>query len=334
VIPVSLTDVSSYLPGRRVDADHFAALAGTDELADNVMFCAPRHRHHVADETAEDMVERAAAGLVERHGARAVSGVDVLITHTQLPDLPVVGCGGTVARRLGARPEWVIDLHNGGCASFVLMLKLAADILRGRGRGSALVCNVQNTAGRVFAQSEVRTLAQAAIPGDGCGVALLTVSDASPILDVECRHHPEFAGDMTVVTGDGRRYWAPGTGQLRVGFTESGIAEVLTRGNRLVPEAAAAVCDRIGVDTADIDLLVTNQPNRVFLRTWRDALRLPAERHPDTFDDCGNLFGAAMPLTLDRELRAGRVPDGSLVVFAGFAHAGDFSAAAAVSWRP
>ncbi|EWC61034.1 3-oxoacyl-[acyl-carrier-protein] synthase, KASIII [Actinokineospora spheciospongiae] len=121
---------------------------------------------------------------------------------------------------------------------------------------------------------------------------------------------------------------------MRVGFTESGIAEVLTRGNRLVPEAAAAVCDRIGVDTADIDLLVTNQPNRVFLRTWREALRLPAERHPDTFDDCGNLFGAAMPLTLDRELRAGRVPDGSLVVFAGFAHAGDFSAAAAVSWRP
>ncbi|WP_233427715.1 hypothetical protein [Actinokineospora spheciospongiae] len=88
------------------------------------------------------MVERAATGLVERRGARAVSGVDVLITHTQLPDLPVVGCGGTVARRFGA---------------------------------------------------------------------LLTVSDASPILDVECKHHPEFAGDMTVVTGDGRRYWAPGS---------------------------------------------------------------------------------------------------------------------------
>ena len=37
------------------------------------------------------MVERA-VGLIERHG-EYISEVDVLLTHTQLPDWPVLGAG-------------------------------------------------------------------------------------------------------------------------------------------------------------------------------------------------------------------------------------------------
>ncbi len=83
--------------------------------------------------------------------------------------------------------------------------------------------------------------------------------------------------------------------EASIGFTESKITKVLARGNRQVPEVSYAVCDRIGVQPKDIDLLVTNQPNRVFLRNWREALELPPERHVDTFDDCGNLSPQAFP---------------------------------------
>lgn len=331
---VSLTDVASYLPKNRVSADYYAAFAESDELANSLMFRAPAYRHHVeADESATDMIERASAGLIERHGARAIREVDVLITHTQLPDLPMVGCGGEVARRLDMNPEWLIDLHNGGCASFVYMLKLARQILETTDARSALICNAQNAAGQVFTQTEVRKLSQAAVPGDGCGVGYLTASTESPILDVEARHYRDYAGDMTVQIDDGRKYWEAGTGQVRIGFTESKIAKVLTRGNRLVPEVAQAVCRRIGVKSSELDLLITNQPNRVFLRNWREALELPPEKHPDTFDECGNLFGAGMPVTLDQAIRSGAVADGSLIMLAGFAHAGDFAAATAIRWR-
>jgi 3-oxoacyl-[acyl-carrier-protein] synthase-3 len=70
---VSLIDVSTYLPGEPVPADYYAQFAESDELRDNVMFRAPKSRHHVAkDETAIDMIERAAAGLIDRHGEDAV----------------------------------------------------------------------------------------------------------------------------------------------------------------------------------------------------------------------------------------------------------------------
>lgn len=332
---VGLTDVSGYLPGDPVPAEFYTEYPGAvDGLRGNPMFRVPPLRHHVAvGETNVDMVERAVQPLVERHGRDEIRSVDVLLTHSQLPDIPFVGAGSEVARRLGLKPQWLIDVANAGCASFVHMLELARRILRTTDAKTALICNAQSAAGQLFTQSEVRGLAQAAIPGDGCGVGYLTTSAAaSPVLGVVGRHLPDYGGDMTAVLEDGRKYWEPGKSQLRIGFTESGVATVLERGNRLVPEVVTDLCGRIGVPATGIDLLVTNQPNRTFLENWREALRLPKDRHPDTFDSCGNLFGAAIPITLDRAVRAGQVRDGDLVVLAGFAHAGDYAGAAAIRW--
>jgi 3-oxoacyl-[acyl-carrier-protein] synthase III len=60
-LTISLTDVSSYLPGEPVGADYYVQFADSDDLAANLMFRAPKFRHHVgSDETVIDMVERAA----------------------------------------------------------------------------------------------------------------------------------------------------------------------------------------------------------------------------------------------------------------------------------
>jgi 3-oxoacyl-[acyl-carrier-protein] synthase-3 len=330
---VSLTDVSTYLPGEPIGREYYAAFAGSDDLRDNLMFRAPRYRHHVGEnESAVDMIERAAAGLIERHGQDTVAGVDVLITHTQMPDTPFYGGGGQVAHRLGMKPGTVIDLHNGGCAAFVLGLKLARQqLILGEGR-TALIAIAQNAAGQIFDQEGVRRKAQSSVPGDGAAVGLVTMSAGSPILDVQCRTYPEYAGDMTLAIEPFRKWWQPGPGEGFIGFTESKITKVLARGNRQVPELALAVCDRIGLPASDIDLLVTNQPNRVFLRNWREALELPPERHCDTFDECGNLFAAGIPINFARALADDRIEDGDVVMMAAFAHAGDFAGAAAVRW--
>src|SRR5262249_30664331 len=131
VTAVSLTDVAGYLPGEPVPAEFYTDYPGAeDKLRNHPMFKVPPQRHHVAaQETNADMVERAVQPLIERHGRAAIRGVDVLLVHSQLPDLPFVGAGTEVARRLGLNPEWLVDIANAGCASFVHMLKLARQIL-------------------------------------------------------------------------------------------------------------------------------------------------------------------------------------------------------------
>ena len=297
------------------------------------MFRAPKFRHHVAkDETAIDMVERAAAGLIERHGQDTIANVDVLITHVQLPDMPFYGSGGGMAHRLGMKPNWVLDLHNGGCAAFVLRYERGPHPARVGAGETALIAVAQNAAGTIFDQSTIRSKAQASVPGDGAAVGLVALSDKSPILDIECRTYGEFAGDMTISIDPWRKWWEAGPGEGSIGFTESKITKVLARGNRQVPEVSYAVCDRIGIRPKDLDLLVTNQPNRAFLRNWREALELPKERHRDTFEQCGNLFAAGIPINLERAISDGQLKKGDVAMLAAFAHAGDFAGAAAIKW--
>lgn len=333
--PLGIVDFGSCLPENVVGPEFFLdENAPADPLADLPLFRMPATRHHVSrEDRAAEMIAKAARPVFERLGREPAGNVDVLITNVLLPDELFTGIGAEAADRLGCTPEWIVDLHNAGCASFMYMLKLAAKIMADGSARTALVANVQNSAGQVFAQSDVRKLSHAPMPGDGCGVAYLELGGPSPVLGVTTRNTPVYAHDLGLVTPDGRKYWEPGTGQMDIHFDEEKTTEILQRGNTLVPELVKELCEDLGVATSDIDVLVTNQPNRIFLKNWREALGLPDERHLDTFDSLGNLYGAAVPVTLDRAARDGRLRPGDLVVMSGFAHAGDFASAAAIRWQ-
>jgi 3-oxoacyl-[acyl-carrier-protein] synthase-3 len=328
---VSLLGVASALPAAVVTNDFFAAGAG----ARRGMFTAPTTRRHVGpDETAAETIARAATRLFAKLALEPARDVDLLFTNVTVPDQPFTGCGAEVAERLGLRPRRVIDLHNAGCVSFIYMIDLAWAILSATGGRGALLCNVQNAAGRVFAHPEVRLSSQAPVPGDGCGVGYLAASDVSPVLSVVQRCQPEFARDMAVAAKDGRRYWEPGTSPITVAFTDERVAAIINRGNRVVPEIVAAACDEAGVRVRELKLLVTNQPNPIFLRNWREALGLAPGVHHDTFDRYGNLFGAAIPINLEDAVAQGKLAPGDLVGLGGFSHAGDYAAAAVIRWYP
>jgi 3-oxoacyl-[acyl-carrier-protein] synthase-3 len=328
-VSAGLVDIGVYLPPAKVGLDYFGHTADPG----NPMFDPPLWRRHVTDETAVDLIGYATGPIADRLGPAAIRDVDVLITHVQLPDQAIVGSGTEVLGRLGCRPEWVIDLHNGGCAAFPYMLKLADTLLTTTSARSALLCVVANFAGQVYRQPTARASEQAPIPGDGAAVALVAADRGAPILGVEARHFAESAGAMRLEADDSRKYWQAGTGELRVAFTDGMLTTIAARGRRLVPDVVEGLCRRLGTTASEVDALITNQPNRKFLAHWHTALGLPAARHHDTFDDYGNLFAAGIPVTLEHAARGGSVRDGDLVVLAGFAHAGDVATAAALRWK-
>jgi 3-oxoacyl-[acyl-carrier-protein] synthase-3 len=171
------------------------------------------------------------------------------------------------------------------------------------------------------------------VPGDGCGVGYVVASDECPVLGIVHRSYGDCANDMQVVADDRRKYWQPGSSPLYVDFTEARVASIISRGNRIVPEVVFDACRAAAVAPPDIDLLITNQPNPIFLRNWREALQLPKEKHAETFDRYGNLFGAAIPITLDEAVEEERLKPNQLLALGGFSHAGDYAASAIVRWR-
>jgi 3-oxoacyl-[acyl-carrier-protein] synthase-3 len=330
--PVSVAGVGCYLPETVVGLDFFFGNEPTDPMIISPVVGPPRLRRHVApDERASEMIERAARPLLDRLGVTPAE-IDILMTNVLVPDELFTGCGAETAQRLGCAPEWMIDLHNTGCASFAYMIKMATALISTGQARSALLANVQNAAGQVFGQSRIRTLPHAMTPGDGCGVAYLSAGERSPVLGSRTRNTPSVARDLWVAAPDGRKYWEPGEGQIDIHFDCTKTQQTLALGNSVVPEVVRELCQDIQVGLDDIDVLITNQPNRIFLRNWRDALGIGPDRHMDTFDLLGNLYGAGIPVTLDHALRSGRIKQNDLVVVVGFAHAGDFAAASAFRW--
>jgi 3-oxoacyl-[acyl-carrier-protein] synthase-3 len=148
------------------------------------------------------------------------------------------------------------------------------------------------------------------------------------------RVHGEFADDMQVTCEDGSDWWEPTDQPFYINFTEKHLTKVIFRGNRMVPNAIRDVCKEADLKPGEIDLLITNQPNPFFLRNWREAAQVSSESHVDTFEEHGNLFGAAMPISFERAWETGKVKPGDHIVFAGFSHAGDYAGAAVVQWKP
>jgi 3-oxoacyl-[acyl-carrier-protein] synthase-3 len=328
---VSLIGAASYLPRRIVENSFFGH---TDQEPTHAMFRGVKQRHHAApDETAEVMIVHAARKLEERLNINLAKDVEILMTNVTTPDQPFRGCGAEVGKALGCRPDWILDLHNGGCVSFIAMIAQAQALMTCHGAKTALLCNVQNAAGRLFAHEETRKLKQALIPGDGCGVGYLVASNESPVRAIVQRNHCDYAGDMALVRADGSAWWEPSTACAYVDFTEAKLAQIMGRANRIVPEAIREACRRANLPTSEIGTLITNQPNRIFLRNWREALQTPKERHVSTFEQHGNLFGAALPVCLEEAIESGQLERDRHLVLGGFAHAGDFAAAAVIHWQ-
>jgi 3-oxoacyl-[acyl-carrier-protein] synthase-3 len=147
----------------------------------HVLFRGGHQRHHVAPgEQAAEMIRRAGLKLAERLNLDLARDVDILMTNVTLPDQPFTGCGAAVSHALGLKPQWILDLHNGGCVSFIQMMACAQALMTAHGARTALLCNVQNAAGRMFSSGENRRRKQARIPGDGCGVGYLVANTECP----------------------------------------------------------------------------------------------------------------------------------------------------------
>jgi 3-oxoacyl-[acyl-carrier-protein] synthase-3 len=321
---VSIVGYESFMPEREVGNDFFDI---DSKRLQRGMFAGAKLRRHVDQETCSEMLAHASRKLIDRFALDVETDIDLILTNVSLGDQFFSGHGLILAKRIGAKPKFIYDLENSGCVSFVYMAQLAQMLVQQGMVKTALIGCVQASGGRIYSHPDLRDKPQASIPGDGCGVAYLRPGGESPILSIETRSYPEYSEDMEIVYPDGRKWWEPGAGQLSVKFDRSKIAKVITRGNALVPEAVRAACHPLGIAPKDLDFLVTNQPNTLFLRNWREALELPVERHLNTFKRYGNLFGAAIPVTLSKAIQEGKLFEGARVCLAGFSHAGDYAGA-------
>lgn len=326
---ISLIDIEELLPEKIITNDYF----GEAEVRQkNRMFSGTIERRHIdRDESAADYLAAAARKLILRLNLNPQTDIDMILTNVSIPDQPFTGCGAVVNKKIEAKAPWIFDLHNTGCISFLYLIDMAKTYMQAKNVRHALICVAQTAGGRIFGQSDTRQLAQAAIPGDGFAVAYVTANEERPILSMEFKNYPQYSEDM-YADYNGAKWWEARSCSGKIDFNEDKSAMIVARGNKAVPEMIYKVCGNLKIPTTQIDFLITNQPNKTFLRNWREAAQLPQEKHLDTFEKYANLFGAGIPVTLAEAIKQQKVKKGDLLCLAGFSHACDFSGAALLKW--
>ncbi len=326
---ISLIDIEEKMPAKVVLNDFFG---GEEERKKNRMFSGTSERRHMErDELASDYLADAAKVLINRLNLNPQTDIDLILTNISMPDEVFTGCGAVVNKKIGGGARWIVDMHNTGCVSFLYLLEMAQTYMKARNVRHALVCVGQTAGGRMFGQPDTRLLAQAAIPGDGFAVAYVTQSDERPILSMEFQNYPEHSEDM-FLDYDGAKWWEARTCSGKVNFNEENSVRIVTRGNAAVPKVIHHACKSLQIKSTEIDFLITNQPNMTFLRNWREAALLPAEKHLHTFEKYANLFGAGIPVTMAEAIKSNTIKPGNLVCLAGFSHACDYAGAVLVRW--
>lgn len=239
-----------------------------------------------------------AAGKAIAEAALAPDEIDLVITATCSANTrPGRTLGEQVAEQLDLRAR-VMDV-NAACAGFSYALA-AADAEVRSGEAHHVLILAAEEMSRIVDPAD---LATSIIFGDAAAAAVVSASD-EPGIGPAIWGSAGQSRDM-IITQD-RRLRMQGS-------------EVFRWAVEIAPRLAHAACERAGVTTRDLDVVLLHQANLRII----DA----AVRHLDLRDDVviardvidsGNTSAASIPLALDALRRRGDVPGDALALLAGF----------------
>jgi 3-oxoacyl-[acyl-carrier-protein] synthase-3 len=274
-----------------------------------------QERHIAAEhEATSDLAIHAARKALEM-AQLDPADLDMVLVATVTPDMIFPSAACYVQQGLGAKRAGALDVA-AACSGFVYGLAVADGLLRAGSIRTLLLLGAE-TLSRVTNWTDRNTCV---LFGDGAGaVVLRAVEGERGILATNLRSDGS-KGPILMLPGGGSRHpnsqavldAKMNTMQMAAGN------EVFKLAVRAMEEASLVVLKEAGVDIKDVSLVITHQANLRIINALGQRLGLPEEKVYHNIQRVGNTSSASIPLALDEAVRAGRVQEGDLLLFAAF----------------
>jgi 3-oxoacyl-[acyl-carrier-protein] synthase III len=265
-------------------------------------------RHVMGTETAFDMGERAARAALERAGID-VGDVDLLLTHTVVPDVLLGNPACELHKRLGLREACFAMETDASTYAFLAQLSIAdAMITSGKAR-TALLVQSSGTSPLVD-----YTDPTSVVFGDGAtAVVVGPVRDGRGIRGAAHFADGNFPSPL-VASVPGGRWFDAGRARMVVDWTQMNallihIADVLKK-------SVDAALANTGIRPEDIKFFCMHQGTPWLRTVVEEYCGLVNARSTETFAKTGYLFGAILPMGLYEAELQGLLADGDLVMLA------------------
>jgi 3-oxoacyl-[acyl-carrier-protein] synthase-3 len=309
----TIVGTGMYVPERRLtNADLAGLVDTTDEWI--VERTGIRERRIAAPEQASSDLGLIAAQRALEMAGIAPEDVDQLVVATTTPDRFLPSCACTLQARLGARNAAAYDLF-AACSGFVFGLGNARSVIGAGFADTVLLVGVEALS-RITDYTDRNTCV---LFGDGAGAAVLRpCPPGEGILSVSI-HSDGGLGDILEVPAGGSRLPASAeTVARREHYVKMRGREVFKLAVRGMEESLLRALEDAGLASSDLELVIPHQANRRIIDTVRERLGLPVEKVVLNVDRYGNTSSASIPISLDEQVRAGRLKPGDHVGFVAF----------------
>lgn len=325
-----LIDVVNFMPEQIIDNGTFFE-RDDDPLADNPFFRGVKERRFASPQyLSEDLGTKALQKLIDKVGIKG-SQLDLIICSCIFSDTYWPGIGPALQHRVGANNATILNIDT-SCSSYLSGLTLAkAFVEAGQYKNIALV-TVTNFISRL---PEFQKSRRSSVLGDGASASLIAQGKSSFVASYE-RSHGEYYGlfrfEPDMVDGRFLNYWERGCGPITVNFQADMVEAIRKNALELVPQAVKECLKSANLSTKDISLLLTHQPNTMFINEWRERIGIHPPYVHDTLEIYGNLFQGSIPVSLADALEKNLVKPGDLIAMGTFSNGGDFVSAQIIRW--
>lgn len=294
---VGIWGLGSYVPENRVTNDDLAERMDTsDEWIKSRTGIEARH---LADDTqnTSDLAYEAAKRALKAANINA-EDIDLILVATVTPDQPFPTVSNALQYRLGATQAASMDV-SAACSGFMYAMITGSQFIQTNAYKHVLIVGVEKLS-KIIDWEERST---AVLFGDGAGAVVLgPVSEGKGILSFE------LGSD-----GSGGKHLSQ-----QGPYIQMNGREVFKFAVRQMGESAVNVLEKAGLTKEDVDFLIPHQANIRIMEAARERLQLPEEKMSKTIHLYGNTSAASIPLSLDYELKQGKIKNGDVIVLVGF----------------
>ncbi|WP_405881545.1 beta-ketoacyl-ACP synthase 3 [Streptomyces sp. NBC_00169] len=311
---IGVLATGSCLPERILTNDEVAEAACVDP--DWIVQRTGVLRRHIAapEQAASDLAAEAVRKALTAAGLPA-SALGLLVLATSTPDElgPSTAC--RVQALVGADNAVAFDVA-AACSGWLFAARVARDWLRsGTGERYAAVVGVE-----VYSRFvDPADRATAVLFADGAAATILgPVPPGTGFAPIRLGSDGTGAGDVLIPAGGSRLPASPQTvaeGRHKVHMDGRVVRDFILR---IFPKVLGDALNRNGLRLADVDLLVSHQPNPLLLRRAAAEAGLPEDRVVIVGHEVGNIGAASLPYALAGADSDGRLRTGSRVLVTAF----------------
>ncbi len=309
---VGIAGVGFYVPERVLTNRDLEKMVDTsDEWIRTRTGISERHIAEKGTGTSEISVKAAIAAL--KNAKVKPAEIDLIITATSTPDMPLPSCACLVQEKIGAVNAAAFDLA-AACAGFVYALVTAEQFIKNGTYQTILVIG----ADLISPFIDWTDRSTCVLFGDGAGaVVVRQVSSGgilSSVLGSDGRHK-----DLLRICGGGSKMPAsPETIKNKSHYLQMTGSEVFKLAVRGMADSVTLALKKAGVKKEDVACFIPHQANQRIIDAVTERLGVSKEKVFVNLQKYGNTSAASCVIAFCEALQEGRIKKKDKVVFATF----------------